>query len=260
MPNIWENLIPQVHTTLSRQAANPEKASPNHHAHRAASALLEVILAGRAGLALDEWRPVYDANRQGWWPYRSGLLIDGNRDHSEACLLHGSATYPEVDARIDNIYAIVPDCWLPRIENLDHIVAMKLFDLWIHADSFRQHLLVEYESTLRFVYFSHGYAFSRRNADCQSIFMGWWPRQKAILALCTKGWIRIQAEAWSEKLQSISRDELHGIIDQINTEWKPEAWEASAHSWADRCQVRKAALDLRVCLAPKWDPHERVYP
>lgn|SRR5487761_1858440 len=174
-------------------------------------------LMSSLGLPVPNWRAIHvteqfiDANPQLWFEEASPV-----RRRPIAGLHFGSQF--KCGGPREDVYEILPDHLLNRIENRHYFIGMLLFDLWANHSDARQALFVEDLDMKRFraVFIDNGHLFGKDNID--EVVPAW---RTMFVNREIYGHLDIDSilSTWASRIGAIDRTTLNSACLRIPLEW-----------------------------------------
>lgn len=123
------------------------------------------ILAEYLGLPVPQWRPIRVDSKFIWENPDLCFALE-ERVQVPCPDLHFGSNFL-IGSLDDEVYEIVPDRWMERIENPHFFAGMLLLDIWAENLARRQVLFVESAAsrTLKVLFFDHGHMFGGPHGD-----------------------------------------------------------------------------------------------
>jgi hypothetical protein len=181
------------------------------------------LLSHHLGLPVPEWHPIQvSSSFIGVNPDLHFMLAEGIRTPSSG--LHFGSKFV-IGSKDDEVYEIVPERWMQRVQNPHFFAGMLLLDIWTENVDRRQALFIEGSAngSLEAMFFDHGNMFRGPQGDTRL------KSSRACLyyhhTIYRRAFESRNVEAWLDCIEGLSETELQAIIDGIPLEWRSRVLE-----------------------------------
>jgi hypothetical protein len=176
------------------------------------------LLSHHLGLPVPEWRPIQvsssfiEVN-----PDLHFMLAEGTRAPSTG--LHFGSKFV-IGSKDAEVYEIVPERWMQRVQNPHFFAGMLLLDIWTENVDRRQALFIEGSAnrSLDAMFFDHGHMFRGPHGT---------KRLKSPHAclyyhrtIYRRAFESGNVEAWLHCIEGLSETELQAMIEGVPLEWR----------------------------------------
>ena len=175
------------------------------------------ILSHHLGLPVPEWCPIQlSSSFIAMNPDLHFMLAEGSRMPSTG--LHFASKFV-IASNDDEVYEIVPERWMQRVQNPHFFAGALLLDIWTENVDRRQALFVEHSANraLEVVFFDHGHMFRGPNGDkkLKNVTACLYYHRSIYLRAHDSGSI----ENWLCRIEGLSETMLQTMIERIPSEW-----------------------------------------
>jgi hypothetical protein len=194
------------------------------------------ILSHHLGLPVPEWCPIHV----------SSSFIAMNLDprsmptagvHTQSAGLHFGSKFV-IGSKGDEVYEIVPERWMQRVQNPHLFVGMLLLDIWTENVDRRQALFIERPANrlLEVVFLDHGHMFRGPNGNKRL------KNASACLYYHRNIYCRAfeprNVEAWLSRIEALTETMLRNLMERMPGEWHSRTFERDTIELLMRNQQR----------------------